>query len=146
MSTRVLVLVQDACIVLPCGQSMHQYMVTLAVQVQPGVDEPPIAIKVQMADSLYASKDAAQRQRIIETCAEDTFHDPRGNRKIWPKTTAAFSIEVTDVSPIKPPTPETDPVDYQAFSDVFAWLRSLPLLLLLASPPVLVGFTARVWR
>ena len=68
---------QNAVLCYPGLQSMHQYMVTLTVQVQPGVDEPPIAIKVQMADSLYASKDAAQRQRIIETCAEDTLHDPR---------------------------------------------------------------------
>ena len=52
---------------------MHQYLVTLAVQVRPGVDEPPIVIKVQMSDNLYARKTDAQRRQIIENFAMETL-------------------------------------------------------------------------
>jgi hypothetical protein len=102
---------------------MHQYLVTLAVQVRPGVDEPPIVIKVQMSDSLYTSKNGVQRRQIIETCGMETLIDPRGNRKIWANVTTPVSIRVTDVLPIAPPVVETAPQDHQTFSDLFAWVK-----------------------
>ena len=102
---------------------MHQYLVTLAVQVRPGVDEPPIVIKVQMSDNLYARKTDAQRRQIIENCAMETLVDARGNKKIWANFMTPVAIKVTDVWPIKPPVTETASPDHQTFSDLFAWVK-----------------------
>jgi hypothetical protein len=102
-------------------QGVHQYLVTLAVQLEPGIDVPSIVIKVQMSDSLYASTNAAERQEIIKTYAKETVANARG--KIWASARVPLSINVTDLSPIKAPITETALPDHQISSDVLAWVK-----------------------
>ncbi len=85
------------------------------------IDVPSIVIKVQMSDSLYVSTNAAERQEIIKTYANETVANARG--KIWASARVPLSINVTDLSPIKAPVTETALPDHQISSDVLAWVK-----------------------
>ena len=101
---------------------MRQWLVTLRVQVQAGVDEPPIVIKVEMSDECYLQHDADQREQLIETSAQETLI--AGKAKIWKTPTAPLFIEVTDRFEIQPPQLETNPPDHRTFSALFAWVKT----------------------
>jgi hypothetical protein len=100
---------------------MHDWMVTLSVQVQPGVNEPPIVIKVEMSDRLYTNKAAGERCQLVKQIAMETL--VAAKHKIWATPTAPVSIDVTALWPITKALVENDPPDHSVAPQIYAWVK-----------------------
>jgi hypothetical protein len=49
---------------------MLQWLVTLRAQIQPGVDEPRIVIKVEMSDECYYQHHSSERIQLVKSSSQ----------------------------------------------------------------------------